>query len=36
MRGQVDSQSGLFSYFSVEERIPADHPGCNRAILSRL
>ena len=26
MRGQVDPQSGLFSYFSVEERIPADHP----------
>lgn len=26
MRGQVDSQGGLFSYFSVEERIPADHP----------
>lgn len=26
MRGHVGSQSGLFSYFSVEERIPADHP----------
>src|SRR3990172_13048038 len=26
MRGHVDPQSGLFSYFSVEERIPADHP----------
>ena len=26
MRGHVDSQSGLFSYFSVEERIPVDHP----------
>lgn len=26
MRGQVDPQSGLFSYFSVEERIPTDHP----------
>ena len=26
MRGQVDPQSGLFSYVSVEERIPADHP----------
>jgi transposase len=26
MRGQVDPQSGLFSYFSVERRIPADHP----------
>jgi len=26
MRGQVDPQSDLFSYFSVEERIPADHP----------
>src|SRR5499426_1550282 len=26
MRGQVDPQGGLFSYFSVEERIPADHP----------
>ncbi len=26
MRGQVDPQSGLFSYFSVEERIPRDHP----------
>ena len=25
MRGQVDAQSGLFSYFSVEERIAADH-----------
>jgi transposase len=26
MRGQVDPQGSLFSYFSVEERIPADHP----------
>jgi transposase len=26
MRGQVDPQSKLFSYISVEERIPADHP----------
>lgn len=26
MRGYVDPQSGLFSYVSVEERIPADHP----------
>ena len=26
MRGEVDPQGGLFSYFSVEERIPADHP----------
>lgn len=26
MRGHVDPQSGLFTYFSVEERIPADHP----------
>lgn len=26
MRGQVDPQSGLFSYFSVEQRVPADHP----------
>lgn len=26
MRGQVDPQSHLFSYFSVEQRIPADHP----------
>ena len=26
MRGHVDPQNGLFSYFSVEERIPADHP----------
>jgi transposase len=26
MRGQVDPQSGLFSYFSVEERIATDHP----------
>ena len=26
MRGRVDPQSGLFSYFSVEERIAADHP----------
>lgn len=26
MRGHVDSQDGLFSYFSVEERIAADHP----------
>jgi hypothetical protein len=26
MRGQVDPQSGLFSYFSVEERVPVDHP----------
>lgn len=26
MRGQVDSQGNLFSYFSIEERIPAEHP----------
>ena len=26
MRGHVDPQSGLFSYFSLEERVPADHP----------
>jgi transposase len=26
MRGQVDPQSSLFSYFSIEERIPAEHP----------
>ena len=26
MRGQLDPQNSLFSYFSVEERIPADHP----------
>jgi transposase len=26
MRGQVDKQSGLFSYISVEERVPSDHP----------
>ena len=26
MRGHVDPQSGLFSYFSLEERIPTDHP----------
>jgi transposase len=26
MRGQVDPQSALFSYFSLEERVPADHP----------
>jgi len=26
MRGQVDPQGALFSYVSVEERIPADHP----------
>ena len=26
MRGYVDPQDGLFSYVSVEERIPADHP----------
>lgn len=26
MRGQVDPQGGLFSYFSVEERVPSDHP----------
>jgi transposase len=26
MRGHVDPQSGLFTYFSIEERIPADHP----------
>jgi len=26
MRGHVDMQSGLFSYFSVEDRIPLDHP----------
>jgi transposase len=26
MRGHVDSQGGLFSYFSVEDRIPSNHP----------
>lgn len=26
MRGQIDPQSALFSYVSVEERIPKDHP----------
>ena len=26
MRGHVDPQSGLFSYFSLEARIPSDHP----------
>lgn len=26
MRGHVNSQDGLFSYFSVEDRIPSDHP----------
>lgn len=26
MRGQVDAQGGLFSCFSVEEQIAADHP----------
>lgn len=26
MRGHVDPQSGLFSYVSLEERIPRDHP----------
>ena len=25
MRGHGNLQSGLFSYFSVEERIPVDH-----------
>src|ERR1044071_3766161 len=26
MRGHVEPQGGLFSYFSVEDRIPSDHP----------
>jgi hypothetical protein len=26
MRGHVDPQSGLFRYFSVEERVSSDHP----------
>jgi transposase len=26
MRGHADPQDGLFSYFSVEKRVPADHP----------
>jgi transposase len=26
MRGHVDPQGGLFGYFSIEERIPAEHP----------
>jgi len=26
MRGHVDPQGGLFTYFSVEERIPVEHP----------
>ncbi len=33
MRGHVDPQSSLFSYFSIEERIPAEHP--LRAIKAR-
>ncbi len=28
MRGEVDPQSSMFHYFSVESRIPADHPLC--------
>jgi transposase len=26
MRGHVDPEGPLFSYFSIEERVPADHP----------
>src|ERR671927_669792 len=26
MRGEHDQQSGMFSYVSLEERVPADHP----------
>jgi hypothetical protein len=26
MRGYSDEQLGMFSYVSVEDRIPADHP----------
>ena len=26
MRGEVDPQSALFSYFSPESRVPAEHP----------
>ncbi len=26
MRGEVEPQSELFSYFSPEKRVPADHP----------
>jgi transposase len=26
MRGEVDPQAGLFSYFSPESRVPAEHP----------
>ncbi|GIW56930.1 MAG: hypothetical protein KatS3mg082_3334 [Nitrospiraceae bacterium] len=26
MRGHVDPQGNLFAYFSVEGRIPCDHP----------
>jgi transposase len=26
MRGEVDSQSAMFTYFSPESRVPADHP----------
>lgn len=26
MRGEVDPQSSMFHYFSVESRNPADHP----------
>ncbi|MCX9156888.1 transposase, partial [Niveibacterium sp. 24ML] len=26
MRGEVNPQSSMFHYFSVESRIPADHP----------
>jgi hypothetical protein len=26
MRGHVDPQGSMFSYFSPESRVPADHP----------
>ena len=26
MRGQIDPQSAMFTYFSPESRVPADHP----------
>ena len=26
MRGQLDPQGRMFSYFSPESRVPADHP----------